>query len=116
MNHQVLIVTPETGWFKYYEILLRPFGLKLQHAKNFAEASSAVTTNTVALVITENDLPGQDGYQLLHWLSLNRPLIPVILFCETKSTAAVSLTRFFLTKEDLERDLPEAVKQALKLS
>jgi two-component system response regulator FlrC len=79
VNESVLVVEDDAALREALLDTLRAAGLPAIAACDAAAALLVLTTESVALVITDVQMPGADGYQLLTSIKRLRPDLPVVL-------------------------------------
>ncbi|MDP9014368.1 MAG: sigma-54 dependent transcriptional regulator [Pseudomonadota bacterium] len=94
MNESVLVVEDDAPLREALVDTLRAAGLAVLAAADAAQALRLLETEDVAFVISDVQMPGIDGYQLLTCIRRRRPDLPVILMTAYGTVAqAVSAMR-----------------------
>jgi two-component system, response regulator FlrC len=94
VNESVLVVEDDAALREALTDTLRAAGLDAVAACDAAEALQLLETEEIALVITDVQMPGLNGYQLLTAIKRLRPDLPVVLMTAYGTVAqAVSAMR-----------------------
>jgi DNA-binding NtrC family response regulator len=92
MSKKLLIVDDDPVTRGMMEGFFREKGYIVSLAKNGEEALRILGEKTIDLVISDYQMPGVDGKELVRWIYEFRPSLPVILitgrpFCEGTETS-----------------------------
>jgi len=117
---RILVVDDEESMCQYLSILLTKEGYEVQTANSGAEALRAIETAPVDLVMTDIQMPGMDGIQLLKGVRAVDPATPVIIMTayasEQSAIDAVNLGAFsYLQKHTKNDEIKIVVRNALQL-
>lgn len=121
---RVLIADDASGMRTYLRLIMESAGFECFEAADGGEAFDAILKSTYDLLITDLDMPGMDGFQLLSAVSLlpiarGRPPIIVCsaLLDETLAERRPELraAAALLAKPVQPQDLLKAVNKALNL-
>ena len=117
---RILVVDDEESMCQYLSILLSKEGYEVQTANSGAEALRAIETAPVDLVMTDIQMPGMDGIQLLKGVRAVDPATPVIIMTayasEQSAIDAVNLGAFsYLQKHTKNDEIKIVVRNALQL-
>ena len=94
LNESVLVVEDDAALREALIDTLRAAGLAALAAVDAAEALQLLETEQIALVISDVQMPGLNGYQLLTSIKRSRPDLPVVLMTAYATVAqAVSAMR-----------------------
>ena len=102
-------------------ILEKGTDLKVEYAKNGAEALESIKRHTPDIVITDLQMPEMDGLELVGMIRSQFPLVPVILMTAhgSEEIAVQALQRgaaSYVPKSKLAQDLPETVDAVLAVA
>jgi two-component system, chemotaxis family, chemotaxis protein CheY len=123
-NARVLIADDASGMRTYLRTILVSAGFDVVEVADGGEAFDAVLSGSFDLLITDLEMPGMDGFQLLSALSLlpvsrGRPPIIVVsaLLDETLAERRPELraAAVLLAKPVQPHDLMKAVRKALSI-
>ena len=84
----VLVVDDEEKLGRFICMLLKRAGYKTRACRSVAEARDLIGTNPWHLVLTDIVMPKENGFELVHWIGINHPRLPVIVMT-AHSTDAV---------------------------
>ncbi len=117
---RILVVDDEESMCQYLSILLGKEGYEVQTANSGAEALRAIETAPVDLVMTDIQMPGMDGIQLLKGVRAVDPETPVIIMTayasEQSAIDAVNLGAFsYLQKHTKNDEIKIVVRNAMQL-
>ena len=118
---KILIVDDELNMRLVLSAMLKKEGFEVSSASNGREALQILQSNKMALVITDLNMQGMDGMDLLTQISSNHPQIPVVMITAhgTIATAVEALKKGafdYITKPfDLD-DLKNIVSKAIRTS
>lgn len=95
--------------------------VELQYAADGAEAMSLIEQHQPDLVVTDLYMPEIDGLELVRTVRRDHPFVPVVVMTSYGSEEiAVKALRFgaasYVSKNTLEKNLAETVKQVLSVS
>lgn len=96
-NKNILIVEDEPALRETWEELLKTFDLTPILSSNGLEAIIALNENTVDTIITDLQMPIQDGYFLLDYLKKNEINIPTYV-CSGQILMSKDLSQYQLIK------------------
>lgn len=121
---RVLIADDASGMRTYLRTILVAAGLECVEARDGGEAFDAILKSSFDLLITDLDMPGMDGFQLISAVSLlpvSRGRPPIIV-CSALLDETLALRRpelraasALLAKPVQPDDLLKAVNKTLKL-
>jgi DNA-binding NtrC family response regulator len=79
---QVLMVDDDAGQLRLREIILRNAGLTVTLATDAESALACLRSKggEIGLVVTDHNLPGRSGPDLVRELRLTAPTLPVVVF------------------------------------
>ena len=95
--------------------------LTVIQAEDGAQALDRIAQDAPDLVLTDLQMPGMDGLELVQRIRSMHPLIPIILMTsfgteQTVMRALVAGASSYVTKNDLEQDLVETVERVLEVA
>ena len=119
-QEKILIVDDEQSMCQFLSVLLRRDGYEVLTAKSGAKALEIVDGNAPDLVITDLNMPGMDGIQLLEQLKKRDETMPVIIMTAYASQkSAIDALNFgafqYLEKHAKNDDIKLAVRNALEM-
>jgi DNA-binding response OmpR family regulator len=76
---RILLVDDDAGTREVLRDYLLDAGYEVQLAADGSEACAALACFAANLVITDLEMPGMDGLQLIRWLRRTRPSCPILL-------------------------------------
>lgn len=79
MTKHILIVDDEPSIRKVLSAHLRKFGFDVDTANDGAQAITKLQQHMFHLVVTDLQMPGVNGMDLLNWAQINQPGLPIIL-------------------------------------
>ncbi len=114
----LLVVDPDRQLLDALADYLRGLGHRIETADNCRDAISRMAEFPFQLVLSESNLPDQDGFYLLKWIRENAPETSVILTTEfgtiENAVEAIREGAFdYLTKPLIDEELRFAVERAL---
>lgn len=94
--------------------------LEISYAEDGAKAIESIARATPDLVLTDLNMPGMSGLQLVEQLHLDRPTLPIILMTASGSeqVAVAALhagASSYVPKSDLRQTLPDTVRKLLQV-
>ncbi len=97
---------------------LTGLGYEVRLAESVVQALSMIAERAPYLVMTDNQMPGMSGIQLIQVLEQERPDLPVILITGDSDTEEVLAAGagFILGKPFTRDELKEAIEAVTKLS
>jgi len=118
ITYTLLLVEDEAVQLDVLKTHLQDEGYKVETAESAEEALNVVSVKAIDAVITDYNLPGKDGIQLLEEVKAMNPEIPVIMITAYGSVdSAVSAMKFgaydYLTKPINMEELLLILKRAL---
>ena len=86
-----VLVVDDTASFSFaVAMTLEELGIEPIVAGSCDEALEVVRTRPVALVLSDYDMPGGNGLELLRWLRLDEPDLPFVLWSASPFASAVA--------------------------
>ncbi len=120
MNHAVLFVDDETNVLAGLSRILRKEAYDILTATSAEEALGLLESHSVDVIVSDEDMPGMSGTELLACVARDYPeIVGIILTGHPTLPAALrainegNVNQFF-TKPCNEIDLAVAIRQALK--
>ena len=108
MSKRILIVDDEPSIRKVLSAHLRKFGYEVDTADDGAQAITKLNQEIFHLVVSDLQMPGVTGMDLLNWVEVNQPGLPVILITAhgTIDIAVTALKRgaFDFISKPFDRD------------
>ena len=117
----LLIVDDSPTQLEHMKIILREDGHQVETAASAEEAVSAADKNPPILIVTDLQMPGMSGLELVEIMRGNHPSIPVVLTTAdgSEEVAADALRRgaaSYVPKRHLQSTLVQVVRQVLMVS
>ncbi|KAA1258346.1 Chemotaxis protein CheY [Rubripirellula obstinata] len=117
----LLIVDDSPTQLSHMKIILQQDGFQVETASNGEEAMAAVESDSPILVVTDLQMPGMSGLELVEVMRGNFPSIPVVLTTSdgSEEVAADALRRgaaSYVPKRHLQSTLAQVVRQVLLVS
>ncbi len=117
----VLIVDDEPDLCELLSITLGRMGLESRAVADLATARAALKEGRFDLCLTDMQLPDGDGLELVEWLQIERPELPVAVITAhgsvERAVRALKLGAFDFVSKPLDlADLRKLVAQAIKLT
>ena len=117
----LLIVDDSRTQLGHMRIILQQDGYQVETAISGEEAMAAVDKNPPILIVTDLQMPGMSGLELVEIMRGNYPSIPVVLTTAdgSEEVAADALRRgaaSYVPKRDLQSTLAQVVRQVLLVS
>ena len=78
MSHAILVVDDQPSAAEFLRLLLTQHGHHVATAANGVEALVALEQRRFDLVLSDLDMPGMDGFELLHRVRQRWPELPVV--------------------------------------
>lgn len=118
-NYRILIVEDNEAGRRLLGLMLREGPYTIEEARDAQEALSVIERETVHLVITDVNLPGRSGLELLDHLRTRHPRLPVILItADPRLEVAIQALRLgatnFIQKPFSLEELTEIVRKSLR--
>lgn len=117
----LLIVDDSPTQLSHMKIILQQDGFQVETATNGEDAMAAVESDSPILVVTDLQMPGMSGLELVEVMRGNFPSIPVVLTTSdgSEEVAADALRRgaaSYVPKRHLQSTLAQVVRQVLLVS
>ncbi len=116
---EVLLIEDDASVATALRDLLRDEGFQVTMATDSREGLASARTGNFDVVLTDLQMPGVNGMEIIEQLQLDRPYLPVILLTAYHTTeAAIKATRLgafdYVTKPIDPQDFLRIVKRALE--
>ena len=117
----ILVVDDSPTQLRQIEILLKQAGFEVQSVASGKQAIERLESEPASLVLTDLQMPEMTGLELVSWMKVSTPSIPVILTTsqgseEIAATALREGASSYVAKDEIACSLVAVVQQVLGLN
>ena len=112
---KILIVDDDRIWREAMALLLKPHGITPDLVKSAEEAVAYLKTTTPNVIVTDTNMPGTSGLQLLRYIRETNRTVPVIVFFSGLAGSEVTVDDVMAMGATAVLNKGEAAVQLLRL-